>query len=1102
MPDLEVQLLGGFRLRHFGQDVKGIQSERFILLLSHLLIHAHHPFSRKQIAYLFWPETTEEQARTNLRNLFHHLKKAFPELDSFLEMEGQTINWRPNADIHVDVRQFRAALNAAKNAKDEAGRIRQLQEAIELYGGELLPGLYEDWILAEREEFHQAYINALIQLAKLLEDARQYEEAAEIANRLIHSDPLNEAAYGHAMRLHALNDDRAGALQAYHACVTTLKRELNLEPSPEIKTLYEQLVSGAETPLVRGLQEKTAEEIRLVGRKPEWGRLKEAWNFIQKNQARMILLRGESGIGKTRLAEELLTWVRRQGFPAAVARAYPAEGELAYGAVTLWLRSLPAQHLQEIWKTEVSRLLPELLEKNIPAPGALAEAWQQQRFHEGLARAALGSQPLLLILDDIQWADRKTLEWLRFLFRFDLQARFLLLATARNEDMTTEGALHDLIDALRQSAQYEEIPLQRFSESETSLLAQQILQTKPTSQIIETLHRQTEGLPLFIVELTRAGLPTGGNAPASLPDRLQAALAERLSTLTPLARATAEMSSAIGRDFSAPLLAHVADLNESDLLAVLDELWARHILREGERGNYDFSHDKLREYIYLALTPARRQTIHRRVAKALAELEPDDFWGRAQHLEKSGLTREAAEVYALAAKREAEQASYPVARNGYAQALELMGKQSIQQRAEILVAVARICDITGDQDQASEAVNEALQLTASLPNHPLRVQALASAMSLAAQKAQFEDARTWFEMAQNVTQRMGDVSQTGKLQIQMADVELRAGKANEARQLYEQALDLARQQKDHALEAEALEGVGFILPAVGGSMTLARQYIEESARLRHMMGDRLGEARSLCNLTGLLHASGAYEETLILGEEALAKNRAVNYRRGAAIVQASLGLAAYELGQFERARTILDHVRHEFREIGEMDGYGLNTGGLGLVATAEKKWEEAEALFKEAIAIAEENQTEIFAAFAQQDLATLYYMQGRWADARPYFEKALATNLENNDNLGILYDKTMLGHIYLQAGDNERANQLADEVMEKYLVETFEEGGVIRWLWQFKNLLDALGRNEEAAQVLKKAQEAFQTAAEKIKDANLRRSFLENFAHHRELIGK
>ncbi|HQM55199.1 MAG TPA: BTAD domain-containing putative transcriptional regulator, partial [Anaerolineaceae bacterium] len=287
------------------------------LLLSYLALHADAALTRRQVAYLFWPETGDEQARTNLRNLIHYFKKALPEADALLELDGQTIRWRDTSSLSVDALQFRAALAATRAVQDDETRIRHLQEAVNRYRGELLPGHYQDWVLLIREEFQQAFLDALAQLTKRLEEVRRYEEAVEAANRLIRADALNESAYLQSMRLRALMDDRAGALQVYYACATTLRRELGVEPSQEIQSFYQRLVGAEQSAQAQFREEKAPEQMRLVGRKQEWGRLKEAWGSVQKGKAALVLILGEAGIGKTRLASELMQWARRQGIRAA-----------------------------------------------------------------------------------------------------------------------------------------------------------------------------------------------------------------------------------------------------------------------------------------------------------------------------------------------------------------------------------------------------------------------------------------------------------------------------------------------------------------------------------------------------------------------------------------------------------------------------------------------------------------------------------------------------------------------------------------------------------------------------------------------------------------
>ncbi|HNO93050.1 MAG TPA: BTAD domain-containing putative transcriptional regulator, partial [Anaerolineales bacterium] len=408
MPKFEAQVLGGFAFNHDGGDVKGLHAERLMLFLSYLLVNYNSTPTRKQISFLFWADSTEEQARTNLRNILHHLRKALPELDSILEVDTQFICLRSDADLSLDVRSFKSALAFAKASKNDAERIAHLQEAVSQYRGELLPGFYDDWILAAREECHQAYANALFELSKLHEDARQYTDAIQAVNRLLRVDALNESAYLQLMRLHALNDDRAGALQVYHTCSTVLMRELGVEPSQDIKRLYEQLVRSEEMPDGESGKSRAREAYQLIGRKQEWGRLREAWTSIQKGKAGMFIISGEAGLGKSRLGSELVQWTKRQGVVTAFAQCYPMEDTLSFSPVVAWLRTPEIQNelgsLAPLWKKELARLLPEL-ESGVGEAGE--KKWQKQRLFEAVAKGLLGSgKPRLLVLDDAQWSDQ------------------------------------------------------------------------------------------------------------------------------------------------------------------------------------------------------------------------------------------------------------------------------------------------------------------------------------------------------------------------------------------------------------------------------------------------------------------------------------------------------------------------------------------------------------------------------------------------------------------------------------------------------------------------------------------------------------------------
>ena len=620
--ELHVRLFGDCALRYDQAPLTDVNTPRLQALLAYLLLHRDAPQSRPHVAFQFWPDSTEAQARSNLRTLLLRLRRALPDADRFLEATAQTVQWRLDAPFSLDVAAFEDGLARAEQAGDGTTVRAALEGAIDLYGGELLLSCYDDWLLPLRERLHQRYIGALERLIELLEEGRAYEEAIRYGRLLLRRDPLHEAGYRRLMRLYALKGDRVAALRAYHTCATTLARELGVEPSEATQRAYERLVKAEVGALPSALSAPGV--VPLVGRGDEWAQMQAAWRRSARGP-RFLLLLGEAGIGKTRLVEELLDWAGRQGLAHASARCYTAEGELAYAPVTALLRARSLPPLDGVWLTEVARLLPEVLAErpDLAAPRPMTEAWQRQRLFEALARAMLGDGgALLLVIDDLQWCDRETLDWLHYLLRFDPGARLLVVGTCRPEELGEHCPFASTLPALHRDVRLTEIELGPLDEAETAALAANVVGEALDVRAVRRLYRETEGNPLFVVETVRAGLEVGDQ---SLPPRVQAVLHTRLAQLSPAGRELAGLAATIGRAFTFPVLRAAGDGDEDALVQGLDELWQRRIVRERGAAGYDFAHDKLREAAYGALSGARQQLLHRRVAQALESVYRSDL---------------------------------------------------------------------------------------------------------------------------------------------------------------------------------------------------------------------------------------------------------------------------------------------------------------------------------------------------------------------------------------------------------------------------------------------------------------------------------------------
>jgi tetratricopeptide (TPR) repeat protein len=246
--------------------------------------------------------------------MLHQLRHALPDADRFLQADASTVCWRPGAAFQLDVAEFEHALASADAAEHEDDQRAGLERAAQLYRASLLPSCYDDWIVPERERLHRHHQEALRQLIRLLEARRDYAEAIRHAQRLLQDDPIDEAAYRDLMRLLALNNDRAGALRVYQTCVTVLQREIGVEPSQLTREMYQSLMHlnspGAQPPQRQAMLDTG---LPLIDRQHEWEQLHAAWRQASAGAPGFVLVTGEAGIGKSRLAEELLTWANQQG---------------------------------------------------------------------------------------------------------------------------------------------------------------------------------------------------------------------------------------------------------------------------------------------------------------------------------------------------------------------------------------------------------------------------------------------------------------------------------------------------------------------------------------------------------------------------------------------------------------------------------------------------------------------------------------------------------------------------------------------------------------------------------------------------------------------
>lgn len=691
---LRISLFGEAHFEWAGRAHPFHAPPRTLPLLAYLALHRDRSFHRSMLAGIFWPDASESEARANLRRHIHYLQNALPpapEASPWLLITTQSIQWNPAAPTWVDVAAFEQFMQEEES----------IQSAVDLYQGELLRGLDEEWIYYERERLQNLYIQGLRQIVLQGQRNRLPDQSIAAAERILKVDPYCESVLLQLMKLYYEQGDRAGALQAYERFAGLLEQELQIRPMPETVALYQAVLQNAPATLPEKLApafftQTPSEETPWVGRVEELEVLAYAWKRAAHGSGNLVLIGGEAGIGKTRLIQQFQKTVEQQGpvllLHGAVlpteAAPYQAITAALTPALTTALAQCSPQGLPADWKIPLARLLPTqggaIFQPDDPTRPGAASQGQAERDHLFQAfvdclRWLSQNQPVCFILEDVHWASASTFDLLEWLARNLARLPVLLLLSYREEEIPPTHPLRSFRRRLQSEKFYYHLALNRLSPNQVfswcrMLPAFKAISKEQLAQFADQLHQSSEGNPLF-VELflnywkkQRIGSTppdsTGGLPPAEqlvdtpdLQQRMDQLLAPRLNQLSPEAVTLIEMGSVAGQTFNLEELCAVSGWEEAQVLDRLGDLLDSRLVHEAaskQSNCFAFHHQLIQAAIYRNTTPARKKRFHRRMGQVLESFYPQEKNQRAatlaRHFELGGDPQTAAQYQILAAR--------------------------------------------------------------------------------------------------------------------------------------------------------------------------------------------------------------------------------------------------------------------------------------------------------------------------------------------------------------------------------------------------------------------------------------------------------------------
>jgi len=629
-------------------------------LLYYLLLHPG-THTLEHVAGLFWPDSNEAKASNSLRQALHSLNAGFEKMGapkgSLLAISTQQIEFKQREEIKLDTLEFSRTLRRC-NDQTEFDNEGCLKEAIAFYKGDLLEECDESWCFEQREYFKDHYLRALGQLIQIHMDRKEYQSATELCHAVLAKTPWHEPVQRQLMYVYYAQGNRNAAIQQYRECKRVLRKELNVDPLPETETLY------------RSIEERTRpvqfEQLGVIGRSilrqyPELGalfigraeecqRLLQGWTKALDGKGSAIFLEGEAGIGKSRLAQEFFGTLNKQKAFFVSGRCFDIERQLPYQCLIEALRPLPwaqwKRYLEDVaplWLAQVAKLLPELNDvfDDLPpvAPLASLES-EHNRLVEGLTQLFLNlaeQRPLLIYLDDLQWSDESTLQFIQYFLRRIDEKPILFLGAYRVEEVNADHGLHKLMQPLQREHQTARLRLHSMGEPEVEALVQAMFKTRALGTLEKWIYAQSKGVPLVAVELLKSFVETGilrfgenqdwffdieKASIETIPSTIQSIIESRLRRLSKGSRQTIDLASVLGRDLYSAFMKTVLRREHDAILEEIEELMqTRLIIYEGNE--YHFRHDLIREFVYRLMIPERRLGFHQAVADALLEANAD-----------------------------------------------------------------------------------------------------------------------------------------------------------------------------------------------------------------------------------------------------------------------------------------------------------------------------------------------------------------------------------------------------------------------------------------------------------------------------------------------
>jgi len=942
-------------------------------------------------------------------------------------------------------------------------------------------------------------------------------------------------------------------------------QQITVKGKTEPMTVYVVIGEKARRGRVRGVHGLSAP---MMGRDEELRSLRTAFeSALSEGRWRVAAAIGEAGVGKSRLRREFVAWATRvhpqtrlllgrcyahtENTPyhlvAALMRelfnvGQDADADTALNQVRDALRALGPDVSESEFRYQVGSLAGVLGFSMLDDPlQSLDPERRRDRTFLSLERVLLAvsaATPLLIVFEDLHWADGLSLSFIERLVqragdrRSDDRCALFMTVTRPAEDV--ESDLGRLLERMAQPP-HQTLTLEPLDVEESGALVNGLLEgTGLPHEVLSLVLERAQGNPFFVEEILRsfiddgtlrrepetgAWMMTRSVADMNVPHAVQGVMAARLDRLPPEDKHVAHRAAIIGRTFWQRLLAEVAGPDgmeeRPDVESPLSHLERRQmVVRLGESQvledwEWAFRYVLAQEVAYDSVTKAIRRRVHARVAEWLEARIVGQTESSipliAYHYEQAQVADKAVTYLRQAGEQAAGHFANENAVDYFSRALGLLKRVDREQgwiemqRYALLLGREEVYALLGRREEQAQDLAALTRLVEDMGDDGRRATSALRQAAYYEAISEFSKAQAAAERAADWAERASQPHQQVKALIARGRALWRMGKLEEARLHLEQALALAGQHGDHAGEATALHLLGTVIHFLGKHRA-GRDHLERALKIRRDVGDRPGAAISLTNLVGIYYGLGNLGRAKASSEQALEIHRAIGDRRGEAHALTNLASIHLNLGNLRAAREGSERAHALYRAVGDRGGEALVAGNLGLILSALGKSEDARRYCQEALAIGREIGDRRGEGYSLTYLAMALESAGDLEGAAATYEQALQLRREIDHDAAAMDDVAGLARVALEQGRLSDAVGYVEETLAwiaSHGVEGIEYP--LRVYLSANDVLTAAERQDEAEEVVRAAYMLLQEKASHIQDEATRRAYLEKVPPHREV---